>query len=415
MKKSFLILLLGLLIIPAFAQKYKASTYNFPDSVDTETREIKYQAKKIFSDEETGVFVRNDFPAARVNDFGHVRGNLFELKIEPENHPINMSPWYAFKIWSNQKKRIWIQFTYTHGRHRYIPKLSVDGDNWTPIEEDHFTYVQGGSAVMNIEVSTDTLWVSAQEIMDSRKVADWCNELATDERIEFGVAGKSAQDRDLIYMDINNGKTKKKDVIAIISRQHPPEVTGFLALQAFLDELLTNKMSADFLDNYRVVVYPLMNPDGVDNGHWRHNTGGIDLNRDWAYYNQPETRQVADHMVNLVKSSKARVVLGLDFHSTQKDVFYTLPDEGPKSVIPWFKRPWLEGIEASIRENGMEYDLNEGPSGIGQPVSKGWFYTQFKAEGVTYEVGDETPREFIELKGRVAAREMMKLLLTGDK
>ena len=42
-----------------------------------------------------------------------------------------------------------------------------------------------------------------------------------------------------------------------------------------------------------VIVYPLMNPDGVDEGHWRHNTGGIDLNRDWAHYNQPETRQVA--------------------------------------------------------------------------------------------------------------------------
>ena len=116
-------------------------------------------------------------------------------------------------------------------------------------------------------------------------------------------------------------------------------------------------------------------------------------------------------MVNLVGMSKARVVLGLDFHSTQKDVFYTLPDEGPKSSIPWFKQAWLTGIESSIRANGYEYNLNEGPSGIGQPVSKGWFYTQFNAEGVTYEVGDETPRDFIELKGRIAAREMIKVLL----
>ena len=383
MKRSLTILLLGLFVLPTLAQKYKATTYDFPDPVDTKTREITYQEKKIFTDEETGVSVRNDFPAARVNDFQHVRGNLFELKIEPENHPINMSPWYAFKIWSNEKKRIWVQFTYEHGVHRYIPKLSKDGETWKPIDQEHFTFITEGSAVMNIEVSADTLWVAGQEIMDSRRVGEWCEGLAKDERISFSVAGKSAQDRDLYFMDINNGKTKKKDIIAIISRQHPPEVTGFLALQAFLDEILTNAQSAAFLKKYRVLVYPLMNPDGVDNGHWRHNTGGIDLNRDWAYYNQPETHQVADHMVNQVKISKARVVLGLDFHSTQKDVFYTLPDDEPKSHIHGFKKPWLAGIEASIQANGMAYELNEGPSGIGQPVSKGWFYTQFKAEGVT--------------------------------
>ena len=415
MKRILFFLLLGFIVTPALSQKFKASTYDFPDSVDTSTREISYQEKKIYADAETGVYVRNDFPAARVNDFQHVRGELYSLRIEPENHPINMSPWYAFKIWSTEKKRIWIQFTYENGVHRYVPKLSSDGESWAPIDTEHFTFLQEGSAVMNIEVSADTLWVAAQEIIDSRRVKEWCAELATDDRVSFAVAGQSARGRDLYFMDINNGKTKKKDIVAIISRQHPPEITGFLALQAFLDELLTNEQSAAFLKKYRVIVYPLMNPDGVDEGHWRHNTGGIDLNRDWAYYNQPETRQVADHMVNLVKTSKARVVLGLDFHSTQKDVFYTLPDDGPKSNISWFKKPWLEGIESSIRAAGMEYDLNEGPSGIGQPVSKGWFYTQFNAEGVTYEVGDETPREFIDLKGRVAAREMMRVLLEGEK
>jgi predicted deacylase len=231
--------------------------------------------------------------------------------------------------------------------------------------------------------------------------------MAEDKRVSFSSIGESKLGRDLFFMDFKTGNGKKKDVIAVFSRQHPPEVTGFKAMQAFLDELLVNEQSAAFLEKYRVLVYPLLNPDGVDLGHWRHNTGGIDLNRDWAYYNQPETRQVADHLVNTVTKSKARVILGLDFHSTQKDVFYTLPDDSVKSIIPWFKRPWLDGIEASINN----YELNEEASGIGQPVTKGWFYTQFEAEGVTYEVGDEVPRDFIELKARIAARQMMKVLL----
>ena len=61
------------------------------------------------------------------------------------------------------------------------------------------------------------------------------------------------------------------------------------------------------------MVFPLMNPDGVDLGHWRHNAGGIDLNRDWALYRQPETRLVADFIVKEVKTQKSQLVLGLDF------------------------------------------------------------------------------------------------------
>jgi hypothetical protein len=407
MKKAFVFIVTLVFAIPLYAQNLKATPYDFPDPVDTKTREISLQERKIYADDENGVYASNNFPAARLNDFKRVTDKLYVLSIDPENTPINMSPWYAFKIWSKEDKNVWLHFVYTEGRHRYIPKLSKDGEHWTPIDNSNFTFIEDGSAIMNIDLSSDTLWVAAQEILDTRRVGDWCEDLAKDERVTFSTIGKSKKGRDMFSLDMNNGKTKKKDIIAIFSRQHPPEVTGFLALQAFLDELMVNDQSEVFFNKYRVVVYPLLNPDGVDEGHWRHNTGGIDLNRDWAYYNQPETRAVADNLVNVAASAKARVVLGLDFHSTQKDIFYTLPDDGDKSIIPWFKRPWLDGIEASIDN----YELNEGPSNVGQPVSKGWFYTQFKAEGVTYEVGDETPRDFIELKGRVAAQQMIKVLL----
>lgn len=407
MKKVFNILLALVFTLPVYAQNQKATTYNFPDSVDTSSREIQYQEKQVFSDEEGGVFATNNFPAARLNDFERVNSRFYNAKIYPENAPINNSAWYAFKIWSNEDKNIWVRFLYEDGNPRYIPKLSKDGEHWQPIDSTKFTFVDDGSAMMNIDVSSDTLWVAAQEIMDSHRVGKWATQMAEDKRVSFSSIGKSKLGRDLFFMDFKTGNGKKKDVIAVFSRQHPPEVTGFKAMQAFLDELLVNEQSAAFFEKYRVLVYPLLNPDGVDLGHWRHNTGGIDLNRDWAYYNQPETRQVADHLVSTVAKSKARVILGLDFHSTQKDVFYTLPDDSVKSVIPWFKRPWLDGIEASIDD----YELNEEASGIGQPVTKGWFYTQFEAEGVTYEVGDEVPRDFIELKARVAAWQMMKVLL----
>ena len=146
--------------------------------------------------------------------------------------------------------------------------------------------------------------------------------------------------KDLWFLDIKNGDVKNKDVIIILSRQHPPEVTGYFAMQTFVDELLSESaLATAFRKKYRILLFPLMNPDGVDLGHWRHNAGGVDLNRDWAYYHQPENRQIADFIVKTVKKNKSEVILGLDFHSTWWDVYYT-NREIPK-FIPYFKDYWF--------------------------------------------------------------------------
>lgn len=411
---NYLIKILIVLLIasPVIAQNNKATTYDFPNPVDTKSREIAYQTKQVYYDSIGKVYATNNFPAARLNAFERSRRGVYKATINPENIPINMSPWYAFKLWSEEEQNIWVHFVYPEGRHRYIPKLSMDGENWKPVDNTSFTFLTDGSAVMNVKVSSDTLWVAAQEIMDSKRIGDWASELAANEKVTLTTIGESKAGRPLLHMDMNNGKTKKKDVIAIFSRQHPPEVTGFKAMQSFLDELLNNEQSDAFFKKYRVLVYPLLNPDGVDLGHWRHNTGGIDLNRDWAYYNQPETRQVADHLVNAIAKSKAKVILGIDFHSTQEDVFYTIPDEVERFVIPNFKKDWLKGIEEGVSAEYKDYKVNESPDPLGAPVTKFWFYTQFKGEGVTYEVGDENSRVFIDKKARVAADQMIKVLLS---
>ena len=46
----------------------------------------------------------------------------------PENQPINPSPWYAFKIWAEEEKPMWIRLTYpANGFHRYYPKINKRG------------------------------------------------------------------------------------------------------------------------------------------------------------------------------------------------------------------------------------------------------------------------------------------------
>ena len=70
-----------------------------------------------------------------------------------------------------------------------------------------------------------------------------------------------------------------------------------------------------------------MNPDGVDLGHWRHNANGVDLNRDWSYYNQPEIKQA----VNFIEKEKTNQSLNWDqIFTLHGMMFFTLTKNAKK-------------------------------------------------------------------------------------
>ena len=135
----------------------------------------------------------------------------------------------------------------------------------------------------------------------------------------------------------------------------------------------------------------------------------MDLNRDWSQYHQPEIFQITKHIVNEVAMHHNEVLLGLDFHSTYHDTYY-VPDKSIERKIPDFAQTWLENI-------GLKLDLDTVKRQISQqntPVSSAWFQKQFGATGITYEIGDNTPRDFIKLKGQASAQAMMEYFLRAN-
>ncbi|MCB0664997.1 MAG: hypothetical protein KDC80_04210 [Saprospiraceae bacterium] len=385
---------------------FHALNHDFQNPVDTSSRAIERQQKKVY--EIDGIFADNRFDGARLNNFSQLDSNRYQVDILPENEPINPSPWYAFKIWSEVPRDIQLIINYDSVQHRYRPWLSSDGLHWQQMDSLQYRLIDEEDLVMNLSVDKDTLWVSAQELQNSHSVEKWCREISNRPSVDFKIIGKSLLGRDLVRLQIGEGERHRKPTIVILSRQHPPEVTGYFAMQAFVEELLSdNPLSDDFRKRYQVLVYPLLNPDGVDMGHWRHNGGGIDLNRDWAYYRQPETRNVADDIVKTSRENKSQVILGLDFHSTWYDIFYTNSSE--VRDLRRFKDYWIFGMRDILNE-----PIRERSSEPQSPVSKSWFYSQFGAVGITYEIGDNTPRDLINEKGKVSAQEMMKLLIFND-
>ena len=282
MKGTISALLIAMFLLAACSapkQYRKLKTHTYTNPVDTKTRAIEYQEKGSFLFD--GVGATNNFSGSRLNKFDQINDSTYTATISPENAPINPSPWYAFKIWSKQDRTLNVKLQYGEYKHRYNPKLSIDGEHWTLLDS---TLVELGidstSATLQLNTSSDTLWVAAQEIQDSKRVGQWIESFRNNDLVTIGNAGKSALGRPLFHMNITKGKNYKKPTIIVISRQHPPEVTGFFAMKSFIETLVQEGSKNGFLEKYRVMVYPLMNPDGADLGHFRHNTGGVDLNRD---------------------------------------------------------------------------------------------------------------------------------------
>lgn len=399
-----------LLVLILFTSCKSINTVDFKTPVDTSSKYIKTQQNRIYVLPEVGVYASNEFDAARLNGFKLENDSTAVVIINPENTPINNSAYYAFKTWSETPKPFYFKFQYPKGyKHRYIPKLKVD-NNWSIIDSSDI-FKEDSILTIKLNLAKRPIIVAAQEIQSSTDVTNWYTKLSKgkEDYVKIESAGRSTLDRNLPVLDISIGDNKGKDVIVLITRQHPPEVTGYFAFQSFLETILNeSELSNKFLNRYRVLAFPIMNPDGVDLGHWRHNAGGVDLNRDWSVYNQPEIKQTVKFINKTLKKNHSKLILGLDFHSTWYDIFYT-NEERANTMLPHFVDDWFEALENNI----LNYKVNEQSGSSFKPVSKGWFLYGHKAVGITYEIGDTTPRENIKNIGKVSAEQMMSILLSN--
>ena len=385
--------------------------------VSTKTKPVQKQWRGVWTFQDSTVFFSNQFDGARLNGVAQDSVGRYTLWITAENTPINPSPWYAFKVWSALPREISLRFTYDGSRSRYYPKVSTDGVHFQPLDSARLTIINPGEGEYGIKAAPEQIeialevgerptWIAAQELYTSAAVKRWVDSLSVKDFISNYDIGNSREGRPMNLMEINGGNARK--AVMIISRQHPPEVTGFLAMKSFIETLAADSPQARaFRQQYTVFNVPLMNPDGVDNGHWRHNLGGIDLNRDWDAFNQPETQAVRDFLAQKREEGYG-FVFGADFHSTWDDIYYpldsTLTGARGKIVFDWIRR-----ISARLPQKKTNISTSDRLHPT--MTSRNHFFAAHGMPAIVFELGDNTPRDFLKEKGRVAAEELMRLLM----
>ena len=213
--------------------------------------------------------------------------------------------------------------------------------------------------------------------------------------------GQSVQGRTINAM---LSKGNSYEYLLGLGRQHPPEITGALAYFPFSETLLANR---PLRQRYNILFIPNINPDGVALGHWRHNVNGVDLNRDWKHFEQPETAAIKSYLDLIVKSG-AKITYGVDFHSTHHDVFYTMPQgKGLKpddTTVNWLAR--LAKAEPNFTV------LDKAGHNPGKGVFKQWLSDTYGVHAITYEMGDNTERNVIKQVAVSAANTLSETLLS---
>lgn len=351
-----------------------------------------------------------DYAAGELDACARTGEESFTLRFDPENTPINHSPWYSFRISADRAKEVLIEFQYSEHSHRYWPKLSVDGEHWYRAGSGAVGVApESGAMTLRLWVGQQPLWVSGQEIFDNQDYETWFRKLEKSSELELSVLGQSMQGRDLFKLE--SGAPRER-YVALIGRQHPPEVTGALAMRHFVERLLEHdELASNFRNKFGLIIVPNVNPDGVYLGNWRHNAGGIDLNRDWGPFTQRETRLLRDDFLRFRDGSSGRLALFLDFHSTQHDVLYTqLPDA--QTTPRGYTKRWIDRLQEAIANLMPGYPVNVKPGhNPDKSTSKSYMFETYGIPAITFELGDETDREFIALYSRVAAEQMMHELL----
>jgi murein tripeptide amidase MpaA len=233
--------------------------------------------------------------------------------------------------------------------------------------------------------------------------------IAKKRKLDISEIGRSIEGRPITMLTI--GKPNSKKMMMVISRQHPPEVTGYFAMQSFVETIAgKSDLAKQFRADWSIYVVPLMNPDGVDHGNWRHNLGGIDLNRDWTVFNQPEGKIVSEFLKRREAATGGKFYFGIDFHSTWEDIYYPMTRRH-EGNMPGLVQDWLTKIQAALPGYTPVIQANDRP--LPARVSRNYFLTAHRMEAIVFEIGDNTPRDFIKKKGRVGAEEIMKLLIAG--
>ncbi len=196
---------------------------------------------------------------------------------------------------------------------------------------------------------------------------------------EIRIIGKSIEGRDLYA--ITPKKLLKKKTILMFGRHHGDEGTANWIIEGFFNEYLTNKK---FSDEYQLVLYPMINPDGAE-AHIRYNANGRDLNRSWhkdLSESFDEVNIIHTDLKKIMTVIKKDIFIALDMHgSFREDFIYRVKKKYVNRSFYNLQQNFIDELGAFDLWQKGNFKLSNGDSRMARLV----LIDHYKKNAMTHE------------------------------
>jgi hypothetical protein len=319
--------------------------------------------------------------------------------VRPEAGATNDSAWYAFRVSPRGADRIAVTLAYQDGSHRYWPKLRRGDGEWRRAEAGDIAIAKdGASARLRLDLAEAPVFVAAQPLTTIDEAIGFATSTLSAAGFDARILGQSADGRPLYAFERVPAGAQR--LVVILARQHPPETTGAVAFEAFIERLAASDARATaFRNRYALFIAPMVNPDGFARGHWRGNAAGADVNRDWGPFKTPEAAAFAKRIGELAAGRAP--ALFADFHSTKRNVIYAAPEKSDASGLAdaAFAR-----LQETLGEGAPEISRSHNSA---RTTAKAWSLETLRVAGFTYEVADEADLDEVRATARAFAEALL--------
>tara|TARA_R110000868_G_scaffold72133_9_gene210444 strand:- start:7344 stop:8321 length:978 start_codon:yes stop_codon:yes gene_type:complete len=175
--------------------------------------------------------------------------------------------------------------------------------------------------------------------------------------------GTSLAGRDLKVVYPKEFDPSKK-LIIMFGRHHGDEGTANWIIEGFVESFFQRP---EILEQYQLVLYPMVNPDGAEN-KVRYNNNRRDLNRVWAISpsdSKDEVQFIHTHMTKLVERSGLKPVIVLDMHgSFDEDFIYRVGQSTFGRSYYQMQQSFIDELGSRDPWQAGNFILSEGSPGM---------------------------------------------------
>ena len=282
------------------------------------------------------------------------------------------------------------QCAFPKGWEGYRINASYDRRHWFRID----TRFDGQVMSADIRPETQVVYFAYFEPYSHERHLDLIGSAAASSLVEVQHLGQTLEGRDMTLLRIAEAASAvplaQRKKIWLIARQHPGESMAEWFVEGFAERLLDrdDPVARVLLAQCVFYVVPNMNPDGAVRGNLRTNTGGANLNREWA---APSLEKSPEVFLVRQKMLETGVDLNLDAHGDEGLPYnFVVGTEGTAGYSPR-----LEALEDAFKSSWQatcpDFQTAQGygrsaPGAANPTLATNWVGQQFNCLAFTIEM-----------------------------